>query len=184
MKTKKIVSLLVTMCLMLSLFAVPTYAAEQQFDISANGDGSIIATFNSETGVLDITGTGEIKHYTDSPFAGILTNIKTINVGEGITGIGSNLFYIQTYTGVTLRNVESVSLPSTLKNIYVNAFAFLGYYNPLEELILPENLSFIQSRAFYCISVNNIKILSKETQNIQNNAFESLSIPNPVIYLY
>ena len=62
MKTKKIISWLVVMCLMLSLYAVPTYAADTQtFDFSAAGDGSIIGTYNPDTKVLDIKGTGEMK---------------------------------------------------------------------------------------------------------------------------
>ena len=186
MKTKKIISWLVVMCLMLSLFAVPTYATEQQFDISANGDGSIMATFNSETGVLDITGSGKTKHYTDSPFAGLLSSIKTINVGEGITLLGSNLFYIQSYSGDSIKNVESVSLPSTLTEISTQAFRLLGYSSYLEELTLPTNLKYIQDYAFYDSSISTIVNLSEESQSIKSNAFSSVGIPTNslVVKLY
>lgn len=186
MKTKKIISWLVVMCLMLSLFAVPTYATEQQFDISANGDGSIMATFNSETGVLDITGSGKTKHYTDSPFAGLLSSIKTINVGEGITLLGSNLFYIQSYSGDSIKNVESVSLPSTLTEISTQAFRLLGYNSFLEELTLPTNLKYIQDYAFYDSSISTIVNLSEESQSIKSNAFSSVGIPTNslVVKLY
>ncbi len=186
MKIKKIVSLLVTMCLMLSLFAVPSYAAEQQFDISANEDGSIIATFNSETGELNITGKGKTKHYTDSPFAGLLSSIKSISVGEGITLLGSNLFYIQSYSGDSIKNVESVSLPSTLTEISSQAFRLLGYNNTLKELILPANLKYIQSYAFYDSSISSIINLSTESQSVKSNAFTSVGIPTDslVVRLY
>ena len=113
MKTKKIISWLVVMCLMLSLFAVPTYAADTQtFDFSENGDGSIIGTYNPDTKTLDIEGTGAMKKYTTgtSPVSQ-LVDVEVINIGEGITEVrncfgydGSNYF----------KNLKELNLPTTL----------------------------------------------------------------------
>lgn len=138
MKTKKIISWLVVMCLMLSLFAVPTYAADTQtFDFSEAGDGSIIGTYNPDTKTLDIEGTGAMKRYTTgtSPVSQ-LVDVEVINIGEGITEVrncfgydGSNYF----------KNLKELNLPTTLT--YLGQYAFYNVGWTVEEIILPmENL--------------------------------------------
>ena len=143
MKTKKIISWLVVMCLMLSLFAVPTYAADTQtFDFSENGDGSIIGTYNPDTKTLDIEGTGAIKDYSSgNSIFSQMQDVEVINIGEGITRVGTMFTYRDRfYSSGWCTNLKELNLPTTLTSI--GQYAFYNVGATVEEIILPmENLT-------------------------------------------
>lgn len=168
MKTKKIISWLVAMSLMLSLFAVPTYAVDTQtFDFSAAGDGSIIGTYNPDTKVLDIKGTGEMKKYTTgTSVVSQLVDVEVINIGEGITKV-NNCFG---YDGANyFKNLKELNMPSTLTSIGQYAFYNVGW--TVEDIVFPmENIS-IQANAVSG-AFKSVTFLSKEgsvTVNATNN---------------
>lgn len=156
------------MCLMLSLFAIPTYAADTQtFDFSAAGDGSIIGTYNPDTKVLDIKGTGEMKKYTTgTSVVSQLVDVEVINIGEGITKV-NNCFG---YDGANyFKNLKELNMPSTLTSIGQYAFYNVGW--TVEDIVFPmENIS-IQANAVSG-AFKSVTFLSKEgsvTVNTTNN---------------
>ena len=75
-------------------------------------------TFDSNTGTFTITGTGDMYDFRDTslgtnrktPWTDIKDQIKTVIIGEGVTGIGDYSFY-------NCVNLTKVQLPSTLKEI-------------------------------------------------------------------
>lgn len=75
-------------------------------------------SFDSATGTFTITGTGDMYDFRDTalgtnrktPWTDIKDQIKTVIIGEGVTGIGDYSFYNCT-------NLTKVVLPSTLKEI-------------------------------------------------------------------
>ena len=86
--------------------------AENVWDVSANGDWSVIAMLTTD-GTLTIGGTGNMKNYTSSamvPYYNNKENIKSAIIEEGVTSIGDYAFF-------TYRNLTSVTIPSSVRSI-------------------------------------------------------------------
>lgn len=148
-------------------------------------------TFNEEIGELRISGTGEMKNYTDAindlseieaqiPWFSHRNEITSIVVDEGITHIGDCAF-------AYLSNVKSVSLPSTLVSIGDMAFAYMF---DLNNIAIPEGVKEIGNYAFLMFGCESVTIPSTlETvgedcfvgaslANITNNSKNIISISN------
>ena len=83
----------------------------------ANTWGKLKWSFNSSTGVLSITGKGNMPAITSSkgaPWYDERNHIKKIVIGKGITSISDYAFYFC--------DAVSVSIPSGVKSIGKNAF--------------------------------------------------------------
>ncbi len=125
--------------------------------------GNCSYTFNTSTGVLSLTGSGEmgIDQYYFSEKTNFYKDIKTVYVSYGITDVSPYAFY--ECSGVT-----QVVLPSTVTRIGRYAFEFdskLTYVN------FPEGLTKIGNGAFYgCTSLKNIDLCST-VKEIQSSAF-------------
>ena len=109
--------------------------------------------------------------------------VKHLIISEGITDVLDNGF---DGTFQSCENLETVSLPSTLKTIGNNAF---NRCYKLREINLPEGLISIGDRAFMeCSELNNIN-LPEGLESIGNSAFgncgsiEKLVIPDSVTYI-
>ena len=133
----------------------------------AYADSSSVATDNDETswtvsedGTLTITGKGPIPNsYTpwmyngDNHIGG--ANITKLIVGEGITRIGD-------YVTQGLGNLQSVSLPSTLKQIGGQNFKRMS---DLSEIVFPDGLEEIDYCCFqYCDSLVSVSIPASVTE--------------------
>lgn len=97
-------------------------------------------SFNKDTGVLTISGTGDMYdfgHYARQPWNGYQKDIKKIIIEEGITYIGSNAF-------CSLINLEDISLPDSLISIGEIAFSNIG----LSEIHIPASVNNIEHSIF------------------------------------
>lgn len=127
---RKSINLILMVLIMVICFTVPTFAAETSYDLSANGDGSVMAVFDDETGLLTISGSGTMADYTTSsstrtPLYSILSSVKEVVVEEGVTTLGDYVFFGSTSN--CLSNCTTVSLPSTLTSIGDKNFYFAPY---------------------------------------------------------
>lgn len=106
---------LVTGCLCADGLAVVARGEERKFDIGVNPE-SVTAVL-SESGLLTISGSGEIKDFTKetAPFAGL--GVKELKIGADIKSIGNYTFY--NCGGIT--NV--ITLPKGLIRIGKKAFS-------------------------------------------------------------
>jgi len=139
-------------------------------------------TFDSNSGVLAISGTGEMTSFSSSdrvPWKNYTNSIETVTIGAGITSIGDYAFInCEKLTSVTIpdsvtsignysfrdcRKLTSVSIPQSVTSIWYQAFY---YCSALQSLTLPEQLTYIASYAF---------------ENC--NALESVSIPETVSWI-
>lgn len=93
--------------------------------------------FDETTGAVTLVGSGDTYNYStsNSPFSNN-TNVKSVTVGEGITGIGNYVFYY-------CRNLAKLSLPSTLESIGERSF----YYHALTEITIPDSVTSIGNYA-------------------------------------
>ena len=78
-------------------------------------------SFNSETGELTITGTGEMYdyYYFTAPWYPYEANIEKLNIGNGITYIGK-------YSFNGLMNIQEVTIPNTVEIIGDDSFDNCG----------------------------------------------------------
>lgn len=129
--------------------------------------------FDSDSGVLTISGTGEMYDYYDWPSLWNRSSVvERIVIEEGITYIGS-------YSFPYLSNLRSVELPKTIEKI--GACAFRDCYN-LEYISIPEGIQVIESGAFvFCDNLKTI-FLPKTLLRIGSQAFNDCFNLTDVFY--
>ena len=147
---KKLISFLLSIVMLLSIFSVTGYAIDEPFAsgvVYADDIAPFTWELDEDGGTLYINGKGElIDVYEDLPWRSL--NFKTLVIGEGVTLIGEEMFLYAT-------TLETVILPSSF--LVILDRAFYGCEN-LKEIEFPDGLSFIGSMAFYgCISLKYIK---------------------------
>ena len=143
---------------------------EETWDISANGDGSVIAKWTLRDRTLTISGTGEMKDWSyDSK--GDWHNTQYTNViehaiiEEGVTNIGVYSFY-------ECSSLISINIPESVTSI--EGYAFYEC-SSLKSINIPEGVTDIEYDAFYgCSSLKNIDI-PERVINIDNSTFYGCS---------
>ena len=107
---------------------------------------------NPETGVLTISGIGEMddydKTYSLDPWHAYESNIKSIVIEEGVTTIGK-------YAFAKISTLESVSFPSTLTTIENYAFRDC---TSLDNLSIQGSVGFGDSCFLNCSSLKNLTL--------------------------
>lgn len=147
--------LVMVMCLTVSVFA-----AETSYDISANGDGSVTAVFNDETGVLTISGTGVMADYTAAthPYKSVLNLVTQVVIENGVQNIGDNAFYTDSTNRLKSLTSTSLVIPDSVTSIGDNAFYRADKLTSIE---LPASITSIGMEAFKgCTAVESFICLS------------------------
>ncbi len=138
----------------------------------------------TDDNVLKVYGSGEIPSFEDklSHWRKYLRDVKSIEIGEGITKIGQWAFspitqsdYIaaSTYPGKYNISIKNISLPSTLKSISFNAFSFLN----IPDIVLPNNLEIIRDSSFAFSGISTSKLIIPESvRTIEANSFSKTRI--------
>ena len=136
--------------------------------------------FDEVTGELNISGTGELyyydNYYADAPWYEYYSSIKTIIIGDGVTGIPDFAFYnYYNLTNVTIGNGVAT----------IGAYAFSECHN-LKSVTIPDSVTTIGDYAFeYCIRLASVTIGNNVT-SIGKYAFHdcykltSVTIPDSV----
>lgn len=151
-------------------------------DLSEAQNGSITATYDTETKTITIKGAGRMKNLSTSSYiiAPSGGKIENIVFEEGIT-------YIGRYTFRPCKTVKSISLPTTLEEI--GDFAFLelnfGCSSSLEKISLhiPSNVSKIGEYAFKSCNIENLTFDEDSTlesigdYSFDGNVLTSLVLP-------
>ena len=159
--------------LMSLLFSSITYA--QQYSGSCGSNVSYV--LDDTTGILTISGEGEMKNYSNStsmPWYSQKSKIKTVEVKDGVTSIGNRAFY-----GVS--NLTSISLPESMEEI--GDYAFNGC-SSLTDVVFPQSLTALGKRAFYgCRALSEV-LLPDDVLYLEDKVFsnctslETVKLPN------
>ena len=146
--------------------------------VSGTCGAKLTWTFNTETGLLKIEGSGEMDNYdwNTLPWYSHHDKILTVKLPKGLTNIGDCAFY-------ECNGLTSVSIPNSVTSIGDNAFVDCS---GLTSISIPNSVSNIGQRAFYgCSGLTSIFIPNSVT-SIGGGAFygcsglTSISIPNSV----
>lgn len=149
---KKILSLLLSIVMIASAFFCVDFSAIAAYSGSF---GQLSWNLQSNTGVLTISGNGEMEYIDDVPWSKYKDSIKSVNISEGVTSICDYAFYRS-------RNLVDVSIPNTVVEIGSDAF---NECTSLEKIILPESLTKIGNFAFsYCSALKEITIPKNVTE--------------------
>ena len=158
-------------------------------DISAKGDGSVIAKLSNDKTVLTITGKGEIADFSEAkvgfceeydptqktlpPWYLYRKDITTVEIDNEITKIGQDMF-------LNCSNMKTISLPENLTKI--GAYAFHNCTS-LASLIIPNSVTNINMAAFRnCTDLQWVE-LGSGVSNIGEKVFSGcISLKN--IYVF
>ena len=194
----KKLSLLFLICI---LSALNINAEVYEGSCGSDGD-NVKYSLDTETGALKITGTGDMDYYNYSsfvPWNSKKTYIKSIEISDGVTSIGSYAFRDCTgLTSVTIGNsvtsigyrafsscsdLTSITIPNSVTSIGISAFY---YCSGLTSVTIPNSVTCIGDSAFYsCSGLTSVTIPNSVT-SIGSRAFygcsglTSITIPNSV----
>ena len=158
---KKAISVLLCLCLALSVFTVVPFAAsaaevtEETVGATSGTTGSCRWSLDDE-GNLTISGNGAMVDYdatysndtwiTTAPWG---ANIKSVVIEDSVTSIGSSAFY-----GCT--RLTSVTIPDSVTNIGGSAF---GGCTGLTSVTIPDSVTSIGDDALYgCTGLTSVTI--------------------------
>ena len=177
-RIKKILSILLAFSLMACIIPIETFTVSAATYSGECGD-NLAWSFNSETGVLNITGSGKMTNYTSSsstPWYSYTESITKITIGSSVTTIGNYAFYKCTA-------VTSVTLGSNVSSI--GSYAFYGC-NSLTTVSIPSSVTQIGAYSFYnCTGISSVTI-PNNVISIGGSAFSgcteltSITIPKSV----
>lgn len=173
-KVKQFLSVLLALIMVLSTFPMTAFAADNIINSGWCGE-NVTWVFDKSTGTLTISGTGDMYDYTnqvdDEPWwreTGLVSNIKTLILEEGVTSIGDGTFKEAT-------EMTNVVLPESLTSIGKCSFQ---QCTSLTEVVLPESLTSIDEYSFAgCTNLEKVAVgdtdiaIGKYVSEIGENAF-------------
>lgn len=148
-----------------------SYPANMIKEIGSPNLSDVVAYYNEYSKVCDIFGTGDTKGLfaTGSGMLGSFNELKVLNVNEGVTSIGYQIFVSDGDNPEWPIYLKEVNLPSTLKTIEGYAFSQTAITN----LTLPEGLETIESFAFQLSDLQEVTIPST-VKTVESNAFANV----------
>ena len=172
---KKVISLFLSLAMLLSIVSVVDFSAYADVQTGSCGD-NVTYSLDTETGVLTISGNGNMKNYNDydydydnygnNPFYYKRSNIKTVIIKNGVASIGDYTFYY-------CRSLTNVTIPDSVTSIGYSAFENCTSLTSIEVSYDNENYS----------SVNGVLFNKDKTELIKYPAGkpnDTYEIPNSV----
>ncbi len=179
-------------------FAALTLCASAETKTGTCGD-DVTYTLDTDTGVLTISGEGEMTDWSSSssvPWYYSSYLIQKVVISDGVTSIGSRAFD-------TCSSLISVTIPNSVTAIGIKAFSYCSnltsieipsgvesienstffYCKSLKNVVIPSSVKYISFRAFRgCSSMTSITIPSS-VNNIASGVFEECSSLKRLVFL-
>ncbi len=108
-------------------------------------------SLDTETGVLEISGTGAMANYSynSAPWNSNINSITSISIGDGVTSIGDYAFY-------RCASFTDITIPNSVTSIGNNAFENC---QSLTSITIPDSVTSIgEDATHYCISLTSITV--------------------------
>lgn len=191
MKTKRFLSVLLTLVMVISLLSSITLTASAE-DTSGNcgknGD-NVTWKYNAETKTITFSGIGKISDYTEGkrPWESYMSDIENVIIESGVTEIGQKALYecsslksisipesvekIRSHAFYKCTGLKEVIIPNGVKSIYTSAFANTG----LEKVTIGNDISTIFDMVFYGCQNLKYVIIGGGINSVYDNAFWSCS---------
>ena len=151
------------MALFFNTGSIEANAATYSGECGANGT-NLTWTLDASTGVLKISGSGNMKNYTSdspAPWYSYGSFIITVVMSDGLTSIGN-------YAFSNCTSLTSIDIPEGVTSIGDGAFR---YCTSLTSISIPDSVTNIGEYAFfYCTSLTSVSI-GKGVTSIGNYAF-------------
>ncbi len=146
---KKLLYLLTCVIMLIALLVVSASAEILSGECGANGD-NVTYTLDTETGLLTISGEGEMKDYffNTSPWHDKRDTIKSITIEKGVRSIGEYCFY-------NCANITDITLPDSVIDIGLLA---LGNCSNLKSVTVPDSVKHINRSFQGCSSIESMKL--------------------------
>ena len=154
MKKRLLVTVLMLLLAFSFLTAFPASAAE-----TGGAWGNLTWKFDESSGTLTISGQGAMIGAVNFDWHAYRNSTKTLVIGEGVTSVAEGAFI--GYTALT-----SVSLPSTMRTIGINAFQNCG----LTQIDL-KNVTAIKSNAFTGCGMLSAVTIPAGVKTLERGAF-------------
>ncbi len=176
MKLKKIISILLSLTLTISIFPVSIIIANAESYSGTCGD-NLTWSLDTDTGLLKIEGTGEMYDYFNdqAPWSVYKNSISNVNLADEITKIGNSAFW-------GCGEITDIDIPN--KVIGIGDYAF-SYCRKLADIQLPATVKSIGGWAFNCCPITQITI-PEGVESIgwyafgQDNSLTTVTIPKSV----
>lgn len=165
---KKLLSVLLSVCLLLTAFPLAASAAEAEGEAGVLSGATGDCTWTYDDGRLTVSGSGAMADYYESsaaPWFRQAGHVKQLVIEEGVTHIGDKAF---AYMG----GVTSVWLPDSLKTIGHYAFSDTG----LLGISIPEGVTDIGTRAFQNCQRLAYAVLPESLKNVNMMAFGNTAL--------
>ena len=168
---KKIISLLLSLAMLLTITSGLNLTAFADTITGECGD-NVTYSLDTSTGVLTISGTGEMTDYsTDSPFY-YNSSVKTVIIENGVTSIGKHAFQgCASLISITILNsvtsigdsafynctsLTNITIPNSVTSISRHTFCNC---TSLKSVTIPNSVTSIGSSVFYnCTSLTSIEV--------------------------
>ena len=174
---KKVISLLLSLTMLLSIVSVVDLSAYADTLTTGKCGDNVTYSFESDTGTLTILGTGDMYDYSSSKSVFYDNEkIKTVNIEKGVTSIGNHAFEM-------CSSLTSVTVPNSVTGIGIGAFFRCA---SLASVTIPDSVTSISSWAFYCCESLTSVTIPDSVTSIGIYAFfgctslASVTIPNGV----
>lgn len=163
--TKKLWLFAIAVTLLTLLLTLCASAETVSGTCGATGnEENVTWTFDTETGALTVSGKGKMadytKSYTNDPWRAYASQVTELTIEEGVTTVG-------TYAFGKLKNLQSISLPSTMTTI--GKYSFYGC-SSLDNLIIPGTATLGDSSFANCTSLKNL-ILEEGIKSVSARIF-------------
>lgn len=122
-------------------------------------DGITLVRFPAASPFTEFTIPETVSYISNEAFA-CSCNLRVINIGENVLGIGSNAFYNS--------NIESVTFESPASSIESSLFA----YSDFASFVIPDTVEYIGSSAFFDIKPLESLVIGSGVKEIGTYVFE------------